>query len=81
VALHFLEEFPSRTVSERSSFLAIASELGRITREVARRGPMDREAEIRRRLENERRTLVEKKPDGREGQLAEEKLPDEAIQA
>jgi hypothetical protein len=76
VALHFLEGFPRRTESERRSFLAIASELGRITREVMQRGPMDREAEIRGRLEQERRTLAEVDPVGRNGQLGEATLPE-----
>jgi radical SAM superfamily enzyme YgiQ (UPF0313 family) len=53
VAHHFLERLPAYTESERASFLAIAGELSRITRETLGLAPMDREAEIRRRADDE----------------------------
>lgn len=75
VALHFLERFPAYAVSERTSFLAIASELGRIARETARFGPMDREAEMRRRVEDEQRRLASRGVAGQEALLeAQEQL-------
>jgi radical SAM superfamily enzyme YgiQ (UPF0313 family) len=53
VAHHFLERLPAYTESERASFLAIAAELGRLTREITGLAPMDREAEMRRRAADE----------------------------
>jgi hypothetical protein len=71
-ALHLLEHFPTRPASERTSFLAIASELGRIARAVAQLGPMDHEAEIRRRTEDEQQSRSRKSADHRQVAVGEE---------
>lgn len=57
VASQFLERFTAYAPAERASFHAIAAELGRVTREVAAMGPMDREAAIRRVIADEQRRL------------------------
>ncbi len=60
LALYFLERFPRYAQAERASFLAIAAELGRLARAAAELAPMDRAAELQRRIEAEQWRLAHK---------------------
>ena len=50
LARHFANRFPEYPAAEQDSFLMIVGELSRIVQEVFRDGSMDREAEVRCRL-------------------------------
>lgn len=53
VAQQFLETFPSYTAQQREAFLSIGKELALVVEEIDKRGPLDRDAEIRRLIDEE----------------------------